>query len=149
MNNETTLNDDNDVENVFEALAVDLLSGILGAHDNEKNADLKDWLDSPFPVQSDALLQHAQFICERFQAGDDSHLLMHGIDEQLEAMSYSNSDRQKPTRFGAVRAVTTGRDVAKVNALLKVIITWYECEIIRLKVKYGEITPPGKNKTHQ
>ena len=144
MNNETTLYDDNDAENAFEALAVDLLSGLLGAHDNAQNADLKDWLDSPFPVQPEVLLRHAQFICERFQAGDDSHLLMHGIDEQLEAMSYSNSDRQKPTRFGAVRAVTTGRDVAKVNALLKVIITWYECEIIRLKVKYGEITPPGK-----
>ena len=144
MNNETTLYDDNDAENAFEAHAVDLLSGLLGAHDNAQNAELKDWLDSPFPVQSDVLLRHAQFICERFQAGDDSHLLMHGIDEQLEAMSYSNSDRQKPTRFGAVRAVTTGRDVAKINALLKVIITWYECEIIRLKVKYGEMTPPGK-----
>ncbi|EPL1955814.1 hypothetical protein JRB55_004848 [Citrobacter freundii] len=144
MNNETTLYDDNDGENAFETLAVDLLSRLLGAHDNAQNAELKDWLDSPFPVQSDVLLQHAHFICERFQAGDDSHLLMHGIDEQLEAMSYSNSDRQKPTRFGALRAVTTGRDVAKVNALLKVIITWYECEIIRLKVKYGEMTPPGK-----
>ena len=144
MNNETTSDDDNDAENAFEALAVDLLSGLLGAHDNEQNADLKDWLDSPFPVQPEVLLRHAQFICEHFQAGDDSHLLMHGIDEQLDAMSYSNIDRQKPTRFGAVRAVTTGRDVAKVNALLKVIITWYECEIVRLKMKYGEITPPGK-----
>lgn len=144
MNNETTLYDDNDAKNAFEAHAVDLLRGLLGAHDNAQNADLKDWLDSPFPVQPEVLLRHAQFICERFQAGDDSHLLMHGIDEQLEAMSYSNSDRQKPTRFGAVRAVTTGRDVAKVNALLKVIITWYECEIVRLKMKYGEITPPGK-----
>ncbi|EOA2697170.1 hypothetical protein ACHY7Y_003455 [Citrobacter freundii] len=144
MNNETILYDDNDAENAFKAHAVDLLRGLLEAHDNAQNADLKDWLDSPFPVQPEVLLRHAQFICERFQAGDDSYLLMHGIDEQLEAMSYSNSDRQKPTRFGAVRAVTTGRDVAKVNALLKVIITWYECEIIRLKVKYGEMTPPGK-----
>ncbi|AIE65451.1 hypothetical protein ACVNAN_004182 [Enterobacter hormaechei] len=147
MNNEKTSHSDSDVENAFEALAVDLLSGLLGAHDNEQNAELKDWLDSPFPVKPDVLIRHAQFICERFQAGDDSHLLMRGIDEQLDAMSYSNIDRQKPTRFGAVRAVTTGRDVAKVNALLKVIITWYECEIIRLKVKYGEITPAGKNKT--
>jgi len=30
MNNETTLYDDNDVENAFEALAVNLLSGLLG-----------------------------------------------------------------------------------------------------------------------
>lgn len=144
MDNETTFYDDNYAEGAFEALAVDLLSGLLGAHDNAQNADLKDWLDSPFPVKPDVLLRHAQFISERFQAGDNSHLLMHGIDEQLDAMSYSNSDRQKPSRFGAVRAVTTGRDVAKVNALLKVIITWYECEIVRLKMKYGEITPPGK-----
>ena len=144
MNNETTSHDDIDAKIAFEALAVDLLSGLLGAHDNEQNAELKDWLDSPFPVQPEVLLKHAEFICERFQAGDNSHLLMHGIDEQLEAMSYSNSDRQKPNRFGAVRAVTTGRDVAKVNALLKVIITWYECEIIRLKMKYGEMTPSGK-----
>ena len=49
MNNETTLNDDNDEKNAFETLAVDLLSGLLGAHDNAQNAELKDWLDSPFP----------------------------------------------------------------------------------------------------
>lgn len=97
MNNETTLNDDNDVENVFEALAVDLLSGLLGAHDNEKNADLKDWLDRPFPVQSDVLLQHAQFICERFQAGDDSHLLMHALMNNLrQCLIQTATDKSQP-----------------------------------------------------
>ncbi|CZW42047.1 hypothetical protein ABK836_24735 [Enterobacter hormaechei] len=148
MNNETTLNDDNDEKNAFETLAVDLLSGLLGAHDNAQNAELKDWLDSPFPVQPKVLLKHAEFICERFQAGDDSHLLMHGIDEQLAAMTLSRKERFSPMNKGMV-GYSAPRDLAKVNALLKVIITWYECEIIQLKVKYGEITPPGKNKPHQ
>lgn len=124
---------DDAAETYFENIAADLLSGLLGAHDNEQNALLKDWLDKPFELDNAALLQHAEYICGRFNAGDDRHLLMHGIDEQLDAMSFSNSDRQKPTAFGAVRAVTTGRDVAKVNALLKVIITYYECELIKLK----------------
>lgn len=129
-----TLNDTDDAaETYFENIAADLLSGLLGAHDNEQNALLKAWLDEPFELDNAALLRHAEYICGRFNAGDDSHLLMHGIDEQLEAMSLSNSDRQKPTAFGAVRAATTGRDVAKVNALLKVIITYYECELIKLK----------------
>ncbi|MEG6445758.1 hypothetical protein [Enterobacter roggenkampii] len=128
------LNDADDAaEAYFEDMAVDLLSGLLGAHDNEQNALLKAWLDKPFELDNAALLRHAEYICHRFNAGDDSHLLMHGIDEQLDAMSHSNSDRQKPTKFGAVRAATTGRDVAKVNALLKVIITYYECELIKLK----------------
>ncbi|HBE9116698.1 TPA: hypothetical protein KNG88_002383 [Citrobacter braakii] len=143
MNNETTLYDDNDAENAFEALAVDLLSGLLGAHDNAQNAELKDWLDSPFPVQPEVLLKHAAFICERFQAGDDSHLLMHDIDEQLAAMTLSRKERFSPVNKGMV-GYSAPRDLEKVNALLKVIITWYECEIVWLKVKYGEITPPGK-----
>ncbi|MCD1127371.1 hypothetical protein LPW36_15450 [Jinshanibacter sp. LJY008] len=129
-----TLNDADDAaETYFENIATDLLSGLLGAHDNEQNALLKAWLDEPFKLDNAALLRHAEYICGRFNAGDDSHLLMHGIDEQLDAMSLSNNDRQKPTKFGAVRAATTGRDVAKVNALLKVIITYYECELIKLK----------------
>ena len=102
MNNETTLNDDNDEKNAFETLAVDLLSGLLGAHDNAQNAELKDWLDSPFPVQPKVLLKHAEFICERFQAGDDSHLLMHGIDEQLAAMTLSRKERFSPMNKGMV-----------------------------------------------
>lgn len=130
------LNDADDAaETYFENIAADILGGLLGAHDNEQNALLKAWLDQPFELDNMALLLHAEYICKRFDAGDDSHLLMHGIDEQLEAMSLSNSDRQKPTKFGAVRAVTTGRDVAKVNALLKVIITYYECELRKLKGK--------------
>lgn len=133
------LNDTDDAaEAYFENMAVDLLSGLLGAHDNEQNALLKTWLDKPFELDNAALLRHAEYICSRFNAGDDSHLLMHGIDEQLDAMSYSNSDRQKPTKFGVMRAVTTGRDVAKVNALLKVIITYYECELIKLKRECNE-----------
>ncbi|PWG70958.1 hypothetical protein DEM28_11910 [Enterobacter mori] len=102
MNNETTLYDDNDAENTFEALAVDLLSGLLGAHDNAQNAELKDLLDSSFPVQTEVLLKHAEFICERFQAGDDSHLLMHGIDEQLAAMALSRKERFSPMNKGMV-----------------------------------------------
>ena len=120
-------------ETYFENIAVDLLRGLLGAHDNEQNAVLKAWLDEPFELDNAALLRHAEYICNRFDSGEDSHLLMHGIDEQLEAMSCSNSDRQNARKFGAVNAVTTGRDVAKVNALLKVIITYYECELIKLK----------------
>lgn len=143
MNDETTLYDDNDAESAFEALAVDLISGLLGAHDNAQNAVLKDWLDSPFPVQPEVLLKHAEFICERFQAGDDSHLLMHGIDEQLAAMTLSRKERFSPMNKGRV-GYSAPRDLEKVNALLKVIITWYECEIVRLKMKYGEITPHSK-----
>ncbi|MDE9580338.1 hypothetical protein [Citrobacter koseri] len=68
---------------------------------------------------------------------------MHGIDEQLAAMTLSRKERFSPMNKGMV-GYSAPRDLEKVNALLKVIITWYECEIVRLKMKYGEITPPGK-----
>lgn len=127
------LNDADDAaETYFENIAADLLSGLLGAHDNEQNALLKDWLDKPFELDNAALLRHAEYICGRFNAGDDSHLLMHGIDKQLAAMTFSRKERFSPMHKGVV-GYSAPRDLEKVNALLKVIITYYECELIKLK----------------
>lgn len=57
---------------------------------------------------------------------------MHGIDEQLAAMTFSRQERFSPMHKGVV-GYSAPRDLEKVNALLKVIITYYECELIKLK----------------
>ena len=51
--------DEKALENFFETMATDLLSGLLDANDNEQNAHLKAWLDAPFNVVPEHLLQHA------------------------------------------------------------------------------------------
>ena len=75
--------DEKALENFFENIATDLLSGLLDANDNEQNAHLKAWLDAPFNVVPENLLRHAELICNHFSAGENGHLLMHGIDDQL------------------------------------------------------------------
>lgn len=57
MNNETTLNDDNDEKNAFEVLAVDLLSGLLGAHDNAQNAESERLAGQSFPRSAKGFTQ--------------------------------------------------------------------------------------------
>lgn len=52
MNNETTLNDDNDEKNAFEALAVDLLSGLqIGRKGEMKFTGLSLVFSANFPVK--------------------------------------------------------------------------------------------------
>ncbi len=52
--------DEKALENFFETIATDLLSGLLDANDNEQNAHLKAWLDAPFNVVPENLLRHAR-----------------------------------------------------------------------------------------
>ena len=113
--------DEKALENFFETIAADLLSGLLDANDNEQNAHLKAWLDAPFNVVPENLLRHAEMICNHFSADEDGHLLMHGIDDQLAAMNLSRKERFGPMKKG--------------NALLKVIISYYECALIKAKME--------------
>lgn len=124
------------LENFFETIATDLLSGLLDANDNEQNAHLKAWLDAPFNVVPENLLRHAEMICNHFSAGENGHLLMHGIDDQLAAMNLSRKERFSPMKKGIV-GYAAPRDLEKVNALLKVIISYYECALIKARMENG------------
>ena len=124
--------DEKALENFFETIAADLLSGLLDANDNEQNAHL----NAPFKVVPENLLRHAEMICNHFSAGENGHLLMHGIDDQLAAMNLSRKERFSPMKKGIV-GYAAPRDLEKVNALLKVIISYYECALIKAKMENG------------
>ena len=72
------------------------------------------------------LLQHAEMICNHFNAGENGHLLMHGIDDQLAAMNLFPARNafspKKRDRWLCCTPVTE-----KVNSLLKVIISITRC----------------------
>ncbi|MCK7127179.1 hypothetical protein [Enterobacter kobei] len=123
--------DEKALENFFENIATDLLSGLLDANDNEQNAHLKAWLDAPFNVVPENLLRHAEMICNHFSAGENGHLLMHGIDDQLAAMNLSRKERFSPMKKGIV-GYAAPRDLEKVNALLRKVRISPRCEIIVL-----------------
>lgn len=58
---------------------------------------------------------------------------MHGIDDQLAAMNLSRKERFSPMKKGIV-GYAAPRDLEKVNSLLKVIISYYECALIKAKM---------------
>ena len=132
MNNEVKA-----LNTFFENMAVDLLGGLMDANDNEQNAPLKAWLDAGINVDPGTLLRHAEMICQHFDASDNGYLLMHGIDDQLAAMTLSRKERFSPMNKGIV-GYAAPRDLEKVNALLKVIISYYECELIKAKMEHGD-----------
>ncbi|AJJ61619.1 hypothetical protein AT01_1779 [Yersinia aldovae 670-83] len=119
----------NNIENDYESEVIRLISDTFGAYMNEENKTLQVWLDAPFKFDKEAILAHAAWVREGFQASDDAALLMPELDVLLDFMQLSRDDRD---RQGA-KALLYGSKINEMNALLKVLMTYYQVQIKALK----------------